>query len=235
MILSAAAACSTCHAASGRGQRFAVELANMAIDTHLLAHGSAPAQRARLKAKIFSGLGVIGLLAREYLQERRESSPRLLAQLRRLRYEYVHGEQTAFASDLERLTRDHPVDARGILPLRDTPRQLGAGKRLYHRLCMSCHAYPDAQSPAPAPDLFRMAHSLPPAEFVARLIGGVRGTPETTLVNPLNQLDIAALAAYLTDHAPHKLSEAQSEHGSTVYKLLSASSKVRRRTGIILK
>lgn len=177
----------------------------MAIDARLLMHtGITPAQRARLRAKIFSALGVIDLLAREHLQERRESDPRLLAQLRRLQSEYMHGERAAFAARLQGLTRRYPVDTRGILPLRDTPRQLDAGKQLYQRLCMACHAYPDPRSPAPAPDLFAMARSLPPVELAARLIGGVRGTPATTLVNPLTDQDIASLAAYFKYGVPPK-------------------------------
>ena len=205
LTLCVAAVFSTCYAAGERTQRYAVELANMAIDTHLLTRaGTTPAQRARLQAKIFSALGVIGLLAREYLQEQRESDPRLLAQLRRLQYEYTHGEHAAFAARLQGLTRRYPVNTQGILPLRDTPQQLGAGKQLYQRLCMACHAYPDPHSPAPAPDLFAMARSLPPVDLIARLIGGVRGTSATTLVNPLTNQDIANLAVYLKYSAPPK-------------------------------
>ena len=205
ITLCVAAVFSACYAAGERTQRFAVELANVAIDTHLLTRaGTTPTQRARLRAKIFSALGVIGLLAREYLQEQRESDPHLLAQLRRLQYEYTHGERAAFAARLQGLTRRYPVDTRGILPLYDAPRQLSAGKRLYQRLCMACHAYPDPHSPAPAPDLFAMARSLPPVELVARLIGGVRGTSATTLVNPLTNQDIADLAAYLKYGVPPK-------------------------------
>ena len=170
----------------------------MAIDTRLLMHGgTTPAQRTRLRAKIFSALGTLGLLAREYLEEQREVNPSLLAAVRSLQKEFRSGELRAFAAGLGRLARKYPVDTRGILPLRDAPRQLGAGRQLYQRLCMACHAYPDPRSPAPAPDLFAMARSLSPVEFVARLIGGVRGTPATTLVNPLTNQDIASLAAYL--------------------------------------
>ncbi len=185
-------------AAGQRSQIFAVELANMAIDTRVLAHGDlAPVARARLRAKLSSDVGVIGLLARARLQELRRRNPRLLTEIDRLQTAFRQGDQTKMAALIDRLSRRYPVDTTGILPLNEAPARLQAGRALYQNLCMGCHAYPDPASPAPAPDLFAMARSLPSADLVARLIGGVRGTPATTLVNPLSNRQIADLAAYL--------------------------------------
>ncbi len=199
ILLVATAVCSSAIAGGERTQRFAVELAVLAIRSHrLLGTGLAPAQRVRLRAKISSAIGVLPLLARGYFEEQRRANDRqLLGQLRRLQVLYAHGHLAALATDIDRLSQHYPMDTRGLLPLPATPLALNAGRALYKNLCMACHAYPDPRSPAPAPDLFTMARTLAPQQLVASLLGGVRGTPSTTLVDPLSNQNIADLAAYL--------------------------------------
>ncbi|MHB8347919.1 MAG: c-type cytochrome [Acidiferrobacterales bacterium] len=198
-ILLVAAAAGSSSAAGERAQRFAVELTVLAIRSHrLLDTGLAPAQRARLRAKMNSALGVLPLLARSYLEERpRRGGRRLLAQLRRLRVAYAHRQLAAVTAELDQLSHRYPLDTRGLLPLPTAPLAMQAGRTLYRNLCMACHAYPDSGSPVPAPDLFAMARVLTPLQLVARLLGGVRGTPSTTLVNPLSNQNIADLAVFL--------------------------------------
>ena len=185
--------------AGERTQRFALEIAVLANRSHrLLEAGLAPMQRERLQAKIGSALGVLPLLARECLEEQRQADERpLLVRLHKLSAAYSHGRIAALADGLDRLSQRYPVDMRGLLPLPESSRAIRAGRALYDQLCMGCHAYPDAQSPAPAPDLFVMAHALPPPQLVVSLLNGVRGTHATTLANPLSNQDIADLAAYL--------------------------------------
>ena len=199
VLLIATAVCASATAGGERTQRFAVELAVLAIRSHrILGTGITPAQRVRLHAKIGSAIGVLPLLARGYLEEQRHANGRqLLMQLRQLQVMYAHGHLAALAADINRLAQHYPLDTRGLLPLPTAPRALNAGRTLYKNLCMACHAYPDPKSPVPAPDLFTMARSLPPLQLVASLLGGVRGTPSTTLVNPLSNQNIADLAAYL--------------------------------------
>ncbi len=199
VLLIATAVCASATAEGERTQRFAVELAVLAIRSHrIFGTGITPAQRVRLHAKIGSAIGVLPLLARGYLEEQRHANGRqLLTQLRQLQVMYAHGHLAALATDIDRLSQHYPLDTRGLLPLPTAPRALNAGRTLYKNLCMACHAYPDPKSPVPAPDLFTMARSLPPLQLVASLLGGVRGTPSTTLVNPLSNQNIADLAAYL--------------------------------------
>ena len=201
ILLVATAVCSSATAGGERTQRFAVELAVLAIRSHrLLGAGLTSAQRVRLRAKIGSAIGVLPLLARGYLEEQRHANDRqLLAQLRQLQVMYAHGHIAVLATDIDHLSQHYPLDTRGLLPLPATPLALNAGRALYKNLCMACHAYPDPRSPAPAPDLFTMARTLPPLQLVASLLGGVRGTSSTTLVNPLSNQNIADLAAYLKD------------------------------------
>ncbi|MDA8094197.1 MAG: c-type cytochrome [Betaproteobacteria bacterium] len=185
--------------AGERTQRFALEIAILSSRSNrLLSGGLTTAQRGRLQAKIRSALGVLPLLARECLEEQRRADERpLLARLRTLAADDSHGRTTDLAQGLERLSRRYPVDMQGLLPLPASRRAARAGRTLYDQLCMGCHAYPDARSPAPAPDLFAMAHALSDAQLVVSLLNGVRGTRSTTLVNPLNNQEIADLAAYL--------------------------------------
>ncbi len=193
-------------AAGERAQRFAVELAVSAIRSHrLLATRLAPAQRARLRAKMNSALGVLPLLARSYLEEQQHGGGgKLLTQLRRLRIAYAHGQLSAVAAELDRLSHRYPLDTLGLLPLPASPHAIQAGRTLYRNLCMACHAYPDSSSSVPAPNLFAMARALTPRQLVASLLGGVRGTPSTTLVNPLSNQNIADLAVFLRSDAAAK-------------------------------
>ena len=186
-------------AAGERTQRFALEIAVLSGRSgRLLSGGLTPAQRGRVQAKIRSALGVLPLLARDCLEEQRRADERpLLARLQRLAADYSHGRMHALAKGLEGLSRRYPVDMQGLLPLPGSSRAARAGRTLYDQLCMGCHAYPDSQSPAPAPDLFASARALSAAGLVVILLDGVRGTHSTTLVNPLSNQDIADLAAYL--------------------------------------
>ena len=43
-----------------------------------------------------------------------------------------------------------------------------------------------------------MERQLPPDEFLARMLPGVRGTPEIGLSNPLTTLEIGAMARFLS-------------------------------------
>ncbi len=185
--------------AGERTQRFALEIAVLASRSQrLLVADLTPAQHRRLQAKIGSALGVLPLLARECLEEQRKVHERsLLARLQRLSSAYAHGQIAALHAGLDRLSRSYPVDLRGLLPLPESSGAVRTGRALYDRLCMGCHAYPDSQSPAPAPDLFASARALSAAGLVVILLDGVRGTHSTTLVNPLSNQDIADLAAYL--------------------------------------
>ena len=88
--------------------------------------------------------------------------------------------------------RDHELPAR---PDGDEDeREAGA---VYRQLCHGCHvaAAPGAENPAEPLD--RMARTLPRDEFLARMLLGIRGTPEIGLANPLTPFEIGAMTRFL--------------------------------------
>jgi mono/diheme cytochrome c family protein len=185
-------------AAGQRSRDFTLELANMAMNARLLGQpGLAATAAARLRDKLDGAIGVLGLLARARAEELRQPDAAVLAVIGRLQAAYRKGGVAAARPLILGLARRYPMDLIGILPLGAGPGRVAAGRALYRRLCMGCHAYTDPRSPVPAPDLFAMGRSMAAPKFVARLIGGVRGTPDTSLIDPLSDFQIAELAAYL--------------------------------------
>ena len=69
-------------------------------------------------------------------------------------------------------------------------------------VCHGCHVAPAAGSENPAEPLDRMARTLPHDEFFARMLLGVRGTPEIGLSNPLTAFEIGAMRRFLVAGRP---------------------------------
>jgi mono/diheme cytochrome c family protein len=193
----AAAVVLSCSAGE-RSRRFTVALTVLAGDARLLVDTRTTARRRQgLHDRIASSLSTLGLLARQYLQERGERSPQLLAQIERLESDFRAGRLHRFEHAAADLARRYPLNMAGLRPEDARPEDIAHGRQIYRRLCMGCHAYTDRNRANPAQDLVRMAHRLPEREFVARLLGGVHGTPAVALHNPLSDSEIAGLAAYL--------------------------------------
>ncbi|MDD3448313.1 MAG: cytochrome c [Gammaproteobacteria bacterium] len=186
------------------GRRFAVELAILAGDVRLLT-GAAPSglHRRGLQDRVASALGYLGLLAREAVQETGVADPGLDAEIDALRAAFRGGRLPVLADGLAALQRRYPVDAPDFIPVEPTPARLRSGRELYERLCIACHAVPDAHRANPARDLFRDAREMPPAEFVARLLGGVRGVAQSGLENPLTDEELRGLLAWFR-HGPSR-------------------------------
>jgi mono/diheme cytochrome c family protein len=179
-------------------RRFTVELAILAGDAKALVHIERNAiHRQGLEARIKSSLGTLRWLAREYLAARNDRSSTLLEQVAALRRTFAAADYRQLARRAVALARQYPLDTDGLRPDQARPEDVQAGRRLYRRLCMGCHEHPDSTRPNPAQDLFQMAKRLPEREFIARLVGGIRGTPAVGLHNPLSDAEIAGLAAYL--------------------------------------
>jgi len=186
------------------GRRFAVELAILAGDVRLLDGASlSDLHRRGLEARVASALGYLGLLAREAVQESGIPDPGLDADIDALRAAFRGGRPQALADGLAELQRRYPVDAPGFIPVEPTPARLRTGRELYERLCIACHAVPDTHRANPARDLFRDAREMPPAEFVARLLGGVRGVAQSGLENPLTDEELRGLLAWFR-HGPSR-------------------------------
>ena len=86
---------------------------------------------------------------------------------------------------------------------------------VYRQHCHGCHNTRIPGSPNPAEPLHEMERQLPPDEFFARMLLGVRGTPEIGLSNPLTTLEIGAMARFLGGAATPGDSEGSSEPGTS--------------------
>ncbi|RCX33531.1 c-type cytochrome [Thioalbus denitrificans] len=186
------------------GRRFAVELAILAGDVRLLTVTTpSDLHRRGLRDRVASALGYLGLLAREAAQETGVADPGLDADIDALRAAFRGGRPQVLADGLAALQRRYPVDAPGFMPVEATPARLRTGRELYERLCIACHAVPDTNRSNPARDLFRDAREMPPEEFVARLLGGVRGVTQSGLENPLTDEELRGLLAWFR-HGPSR-------------------------------
>lgn len=187
-------------------RRLAFELAVVHADMDLLAAPATPAHHRRgLEARIRSALGTLPLLVRRYAEERGRPDPGLLATARRARDGFAKGERTEVMGGLSALKQAVPLSTRGLRAEDASAPEIAGARRTYRTLCMGCHHFPDLSRETPARNLFEQARTLPENEFVARLLGGVRGTPDVGLRNPFTDGDIAGLAAYFktADHGDH--------------------------------
>ncbi|NEX22451.1 cytochrome c [Thiorhodococcus mannitoliphagus] len=180
-----------------QNRRFAVELAVLAGDVRLLRQSGLPETHRRgLSDRVASALGFIGLLGREALQASKRHDPELSEEIARLRLCFAAGDLAGSAVILGRLVKRFPLDTRSFLPVTTIPARLARGRELYESTCRACHIAPDTRRRNPARDLFQDARTMPAREFLARLIGGVRGVPQTGLENPLSDEDLRALLAW---------------------------------------
>ncbi len=197
----AAAAVFNCQAGQSE-RRFPVELAVLAGDARLyLAPGLSAPRRRGLAARMQSNLGSLRLLAREYAQARGGDPHSLARAVDALRRAFAAGRMPAFAATAAALAARHPLPLSGLRPEQASPRDIAAGRRIYATACRACHAYPDRRRDNPAGNLFRLARAVPERELMARLIGGVHGTPAVALHNPFSDAELAGLAAYLKGSA----------------------------------
>ena len=113
-----------------------------------------------------------------------------------LRAALARNDWRALRAGLETLKRKHPFEAASLLPREATPERLRLGEAIHRQACAGCHDAPAADTKLPAFNLFEQAKRLPPEEFAARLLIGVRGDRGTAWRNPFSDLEIGALLAY---------------------------------------
>jgi mono/diheme cytochrome c family protein len=187
----------SCHASEQR-QRFLVELEILAANANtLLSPTIASSYKHGLKLRMAGSLGTLRFLARQYLQSTHQKEKAILSRIDELRQYFRRGDWQTFARESRSLAQDYPLDVNGLRPDEATPADLAAGQHIYQRLCLGCHEHPDTTQAIPALNLFRMVRTQPQREYIARLIGGVHGTPAVALRNPFSYREIAGLAAYL--------------------------------------
>lgn len=186
------------HAQGEHQRRFAVELRLIAGDLRRLGQEqTTPEHAAGLQQRLRGSLSYLGLLGREAVQERGVTDPQLVTDVSRLREAYESGTQAAMHAPLARLMARYPLLLTDFTadPQKDAQR-LAIGREIDRSLCIGCHRAPNQTAPNPAPDLFTDARKMTREEFVARLIGGVRGLPATGLDNPLSDEDLRGLYAW---------------------------------------
>lgn len=179
-----------------------VDVAVLQGDARLLADPATPAiRRTGLQARIASILGTLDMTARER-NNRNPATQIPLPAVAALRADFRQGRPERFLRSATSLAAALPLDTAYFVPLVHTPQRARTGEDLYRTLCIGCHQYTDPHAVNPAPNLFDMARSTPPTEFVARMLGGVHGIPRTTLKNPFSDEEIASLMVYFADSHP---------------------------------
>ena len=138
-----------------------------------------------------------------------------IAGVRQLRALFGPGGSGRFLSSLAKLAGDAPLDTRYFLLDRKGNADEHEAGEVYRQHCHGCHNTRIPDSPNPAEPLHEMERQLPPDEFFARMLLGVRGTPEIGLSNPLTTLEIGAMARFLGGAATPGDSEGSSEPGTS--------------------
>jgi cytochrome c553 len=72
---------------------------------------------------------------------------------------------------------------------------MAAAAKTHAGLCAPCHDQPYTGVERPAWNLFEQANRLEPAEFLARMLVGVRGDRVTAVENPFSDRELADLIA----------------------------------------
>ena len=159
-----------------------------------------PVHRLGLDRRIRSALSTLPWLCRRHAARHGLDEHPIDTAARRLRRHYTSGDRMSAVAELAGLIGQIPLELDGLRGDADsTPKSRDTGGRIYHRYCAACHDNPATEVPAPAYSLFRSAAEQTPEEFIARMLGGVRGTHEIGLQNPLSDQDVAGMYVYFLD------------------------------------
>ena len=160
---------------------------------------AAPLARG-LKNRIDVALATLPLTCRRYLAApsvRVADEPEFIDRTRRLRALFEAGEWTPILETLDALTGQAPFESAPFLHDREGDRDEREARGVYLQHCHGCHVAPGTDSENPAERLDDMARNQPREEFLARMLLGVRGTPEIGLSNPLTASEIGAMTRFL--------------------------------------
>ena len=199
----AAAAPIAAAASSDLGHRLLcpAELVVIHADARKLHRTDASDPRRRgLDDRISAALATLPLICRRYAAAVSMPSAeegRFIAGVRRLRELFGSGAGERFLSSVAKLAGDAPFDTRSFLLDRKGDADEREAGEVYRRYCHGCHNARVPGSANPAEPLHEMERELPPDEFFARMLLGIRGTPEIGLSNPLTTLEIGAMARFL--------------------------------------
>ena len=153
-----------------------------------------------LHNRISAALATLPLTCRRYAaaaSRHRDADSGFIGRIRRLPDLFGSGNGLLFLSSVEELAGDAPFDTSYFVLDREGSEDEREAGEVYRRLCHGCHVAPVPGSENPAEPLHRMARDLPREEFFARMLLGVRGTPDIGLANPLTTLEIGAMTRFL--------------------------------------
>ena len=158
-----------------------------------------------LRNRISSTLATLPITCRRYaaaVSMPFDDAQRFVARIRQLREWFDAGDRTPgdvarFAEDLDTLVARTPFVTTSLLRDRDGDEDEREAGAVYRQLCHGCHVATVPGAENPAEPLDRMARTLPRDEFLARMLLGVRGTPEIGLANPLTPFEIGAMTRFL--------------------------------------
>ncbi|WP_435686143.1 hypothetical protein [Sedimenticola selenatireducens] len=191
----------TVFSAGEHQRRFAVELALLAGDSRLLVEEKLSAEKRQwIEGRITSSLNVLPLLARYYLQESGLDEASLLDQIEGLQLRVV-GSNALFKAAGEMSQRfpiRFPVDLQQ--PLDSLTKYQTASD--YQQLCLGCHIAPAPDTSVVIGNFGAFARSIPDDEWLARLLGGLRGDSYTAYENPFSDAEISGFYRYIRDELP---------------------------------
>ncbi|AKH19077.1 c-type cytochrome [Sedimenticola thiotaurini] len=182
-------------------RRFTVELALLAGDSRLLQEESLSVEKRRwIEGRITSALNVLPLLARQFLEESGLTDNSLLERLGGLQQQ--RPGSVALLTAARELSQQFPIP----FPV-DFQQPLGVSaeseiKTVYQQLCLGCHITSAPESSVVIGNFGSFARSMPDSEWLARLLGGLRGDAYTGYENPFSDAEIAALFRYTRDELP---------------------------------
>ncbi len=183
--------------AGEHARRAAAELLVIAGDAGRLDSGKHSALQIQgLRARIRGGLSGLGILMRLADQEKGRLSPDYGSIVQTARDNFEKDDLPAFLGEIKKLITRHPLQVPGILSVVPPKPGIARAADLHSRFCAGCHAEPDLEVSRPAYNLFEEINKMPPQEFAARMIIGVRGDRITGIGNPLTDTEISALITY---------------------------------------
>ncbi|WP_275099072.1 hypothetical protein [Sedimenticola hydrogenitrophicus] len=163
----------------------------------MLEDSLSPVKRAWIEARVINELNILPLLARYYGQEQGADITDLSAQIVAL--QQTRQQPPELHEVASRLSGRFPirftVDLQRPLKIDEISRTTDS----FNQMCLGCHVAPAGDNSVVIGDLGSFSRSMGDQEWLARLLGGVRGDSYTVLENPFSDSDIARFFRYTRD------------------------------------
>jgi hypothetical protein len=195
--------CPITSTAGGEHQRrFSVELALVAGDARLLLTEKemSPVQRDWIEARLHNSVNLLPLLARYYLQESGKTDAALIESLEKL--QHLFHELQPLYDHAQSLAYQYPINFHAEITQSLSEEEKSKSAEIYLQLCQRCHLVPGIEKSVVFGELGSFARSMRPDEWLARMIGGLRGDSYTSYENPFSDIQISLLFRYIRDEMP---------------------------------